>query len=190
MSQSSHSTPLPLSASQGGRTNDDSDFETENSTIALVSREITWMPSPSRAAVSFPRIFSTPSFRDEAVWLFMADYVQAPQNGWVHGHLECLPSLLKDAPQNSCISHSVHAVAHQYLYNLKGQQLNRSRAVECYTQSLKCIHQALESPRERLSDTTLLAVWLVGLFEVSNPQIQLVCFTKHICYFLAPQWRH
>ena len=103
------------------------------------------------------------------MWLFMADYVQAPQNGWGQGHLELLPLLLKDAPSGSCLSRSVHAVAHQYLFNLKGQRLSQLRAQGDYTQSLKSIHKALENPRERLSDTTLLSVWLVGLYEVSNP---------------------
>ena len=110
---------------------------------------------------------------DQAICIFMADYVQAPQNGWPQGHLEFLPSMLHNARSDSCLPRAVYAVAYRYLYNLIGQPSMQSHARYYYSQSLESIHEALEGPLERLYDSTLLAVWLVGLYEVRKRPIHL-----------------
>ena len=115
-----------------------------------------------------PSVPNSESFDDEAICLFLADYVQAPQEGWPKGHLEFLPSILHQTQPDSCLSHAVHAVAYRYLYNIRTQSPIQSRAQYYYSQSLKSIHKALEDPMERLNDSTLLAVWLVGLYEASK----------------------
>ena len=82
--------------------------------------------------------------------------------------------MLKDARPSSCLSRSVNAVAQQYIYNLRGQRRMKLRAQDYYSQSLDSIHRALEDPHERLTDATLLSVWLVGLYEVSDTCVSFI----------------
>ena len=94
--------------------------------------------------------------------------------------------MLHRARSDTCLSRSVYAVAYRYLYNLRGQSTLQSHARYCYSQSLASIHKALEDPLERLHDSILLAVWLIGLYEVSkHPIMCSVAFRLTLSIFMV-----
>ena len=105
---------------------------------------------------------------DQSLCLFFATYVIVPQNEEDSGYLDYLPSMYLEATQGSCLVQTVHAVALIYMYN-KGSHIEVKRSARRYYGSaLKTINEALQNPIERLSDSTLLSIWLIQNYEVKS----------------------
>ena len=121
-----------------------------------------------------PRKVLSISNMDQSLCLFFATYIADPQNEEDSGYLNYLPSMYLEATQGSCLVQTVHAVALIYMYN-KGSHIEvKSSARRHYGNALKTINEALQNPIERLSDSTLLSIWLIQNYEVKSHQQECV----------------
>jgi hypothetical protein len=72
--------------------------------------------------------------------------------------------------ENSSLELATAAVAKAHFSHLANRMPTEKELVEAYGRALSAIKSTLEDPKERVRDSTILAVWLMGLFEViSNP---------------------
>ena len=112
----------------------------------------------------------SPRLEQIAVGRFFSDYVvdthaSNPEQGWN----DLLPDMFGRSSSDSCLHVSVIANS---LANLAGRQslpeLKDSAAAK-YCQALELTNAALQNPEEATRDETLLAVSLLGLYEVRSP---------------------
>ena len=126
---------------------------------------------------AIPKKVLSISYMDQSLCLFFATYIADPQNEDDSGYLNYLPSMYLEATQGSCLVQMVHAVALIYMYN-KGSHIEvKGSAQRHYGNALKTINEALQNPIERLSDSTLLSIWLIQNYEVKSHQQECVAST-------------
>jgi len=105
---------------------------------------------------------------DQSICLFFANYIADPQGEEDPGYLDYLPSMYLEATKGSCLVQSVHAVALTHLYNNGSHAEVKQSARRYYGDALKTINEALQDPMERLTDSTLLSIWLISNYEARS----------------------
>ncbi|KAK5198599.1 hypothetical protein LTR92_001070 [Exophiala xenobiotica] len=85
-----------------------------------------------------------------------------------YGYLDFLPELYRETGDDagSCLILATNAVAKAYVTNLSVSSVNRNGHVQTYGRALKATNSALGDPLERVKDSTIIAVWLLGVHEV------------------------
>lgn len=89
--------------------------------------------------------------------------------GRTNGSLECLPILLGNAKSDSTLSLVAHAVGYVYLANRTNSRESAIVHKSLYGRTLRSLRADLSQPSCQREDSTLLAVWLSCLYEVSVP---------------------
>lgn len=79
-----------------------------------------------------------------------------------------------EADSRSCLPKAVHAIALMHMYNLGSHLEIKYLAQQWYGDALKSINEVLQDPIKRLNDDSILAVWLIGLYEVRIISTMLV----------------
>lgn len=105
---------------------------------------------------------------DLAVCKFFSTYVFVPRHHEsVRGFLDCLPLLFSRAPSTSLVPLATSAVSLMVVGGSPSRQLERTLARQLFGKALLMVHRAIEDPEESTKDDTLMAVLLLGLYEVS-----------------------
>ncbi|KUJ12642.1 uncharacterized protein LY89DRAFT_738414 [Mollisia scopiformis] len=81
------------------------------------------------------------------------------------GSLDFLPDVYKEINDESCLSATTVAFAKAYITNLSQQQPDKEQ-IHTYGHALNLTNAALRDPVERVKDSTLIAVWLLGIHEI------------------------
>ena len=82
------------------------------------------------------------------------------------GFTDFLPALFAECADQESFMLATEAFAAAYRYNQSNSELDRSRSAQMYCGALQATHKALSSPTEAVKDSTLAAVWLLGIYEV------------------------
>ena len=94
-----------------------------------------------------------------------------PGNGdRCYGFLDFLPALYHETNEASCLFSATNAVAMAYMTNIyrKGAWSRTHQVI--YGQALTATKEAVEDPLLRVRDDTIIAIWLLGIYEVRQPQ--------------------
>lgn len=117
------------------------------------------IPNPSYLA---------PSEEDYQLCLFTDTFVLYPHDGQADcGFIGLLPlmysSVKLDAPLALCVTAIASALSAKFVYKMRDVEMPKVR--QKYTKALTATRRALEHPVESLTDETLMAVCLLGLYE-------------------------
>jgi hypothetical protein len=91
-----------------------------------------------------------------------------PGGGRLYGSLECFPHLLQRAETDSVLYLACHAVGYAYLANKSQTPGTKLSHQSRYGKALYALRLALLDPELQKQDSTLLAVWLLGFYEVRS----------------------
>ncbi|KAI0397500.1 hypothetical protein F5Y17DRAFT_464574 [Xylariaceae sp. FL0594] len=122
------------------------------------------------------------SIEEQAECHFISHFVLMPDEGHTVGHLDFLPPILDSLDPDSHVHHAFKACALSFLNNrgAMNQRLLQS-ALNEYTLALAQTNAALREPETQLSDATLTAVILLGMFEsISAKQIGMASWGSHV----------
>ena len=129
-------------------------------------------PNVRSSASSSPNIAIPPILPESedahAICFFVSSFVLYPRDTRAdRGYLEYLPFLFDNLRVDSALSVSLAASAHvmfgKWERKVKDAEL---LTFPLYTKALKATRKSLEDPEERVLDETLMAVCLLGFFEV------------------------
>jgi hypothetical protein len=102
-----------------------------------------------------------------AIPLFFRDYVLAPF-GKCPGWLNFVPDLYIRSSEHSMLRHAVQSVAYASLAQKTARQDISTIAISYYRSSLLMVNQALSDHETSISEVTMTAVILLGLYEAST----------------------
>lgn len=109
------------------------------------------------------------SIVEQASCHFIANFVLMPKDGRTVGYLDYIIPLLREEGPESHIQHAFNACSLAFLDNRRGVGSRCwDKALDEYTIALSKTNDALKDKGTQLSDVTLAAVILLGLFEVGN----------------------
>ncbi|KAK7895141.1 hypothetical protein LTR67_005881 [Exophiala xenobiotica] len=96
---------------------------------------------------------------------YLSSHTDGPR---FYGYLDFLPELYRETGDDSgsCLILATNAMAKAYVTNLSVSSVNRNGHVQTYGRALKATNSALGDPLERVKDSTIIAVWLLGVHEV------------------------
>ena len=109
---------------------------------------------------------------DSAVCYFMTNYVMRSRHPETsRGFMEHLLPFYVSSSSNSPLSFATTATAlyahRELIPGTAARSAARARAVANYVEALRLINLAIQDPKEAKSDSLLMAVLLLGLYEVS-----------------------
>ena len=87
-------------------------------------------------------------------------------NRGVVGPLDGLPELVQDPDPNLPLNSAIDAVVLAFWQNRHGCVAGIPTPSTMYTVALKGLNAALTSPKYYKRDETLLAIWVLGMYEV------------------------
>lgn len=108
----------------------------------------------------------TAALEERAICFFLANYVLVPHGPIKCGFLWFLLPLMKLQP-SAILSDSLSAVALATFGNQPNARMLKPKAEQAYSKALRQITNAIGDPKQVAEDTTLAAVLLLGLFEVT-----------------------
>lgn len=77
-----------------------------------------------------------------------------------------IPGILSKAEEKSALYQASNAVARAYMATITRTSKATSDRTKAYGSALMATRSAIQDPERCKSDNTLLAVWLLGLYEV------------------------
>lgn len=77
-----------------------------------------------------------------------------------------IPDVLSKAEEKSALYQACNAVARAYMATITRTSKATSDRAKAYGSALMATRSAIQDPQRCKSDNTLLAVWLLGLYEV------------------------
>lgn len=80
--------------------------------------------------------------------------------------LDFLPDLYRETSEVSCLNLATDALAKAYITNMSESSPKRAEHLQTYGRALRATNIALQDPLERVKDSTIIAVWLLGVHEV------------------------
>ena len=124
--------------------------------------------SKARSEDGIRRIFN--DFPEQqAICAFFLDFVLLPRHpGSVQGHLEHLLPLYQKTTPDSPLSLATSSVALVLSGSPQKRKDDRQLARKIFSKALQKVNAAIRNPTESKKDETLMAVLLLGLFEVSQ----------------------
>ena len=106
----------------------------------------------------------------QAICAFFLDFVLLPRNpDSVQGHLEHLLPLYHKTTAESPLSLATSAVALAFSGNSPARQRDQALGRSIFGRALRKTGAAIRNPLESGKDETLMAVLLLGLYEVRHP---------------------
>lgn len=134
-----------------------------------------------RNSFSQPRNLTT--IDQQAVCYFLANFVLVPGHGITRGYLDFLIPLLTKSKQQQVLYVAFSSVALAALGTKPNSRTLLPKANILYVKALKQISITLQDPKLAMDDSTLAAVLLLSVFEVSNPskfagQISNLCVSN------------
>ena len=127
---------------------------------------------------TIPRIFNDFT-EQEAICAFFLDFVLLPRNrDSVQGHLEHLLPLYANTTPDSPLSLATSAVALVLSGSSPRRRTDQERARQKFGKAIQKTRDAIRSPTESKKDETLMAVLVLGLYEVSKISTLLISL-KH-----------
>ncbi|KAM3076026.1 hypothetical protein ACMFMG_006461 [Clarireedia jacksonii] len=151
--------------------------ESSNSSLELVART----PAQLEQIISPTCLNITPSIEDRATAFFVANYVIS-DHGPTRGHLDRLADLYEADSIDDNLVAAVHAVGLVgYSHSVKAPEL-RHAARSQYTKALRLTNAALRSPTAVKKDSTLMAILILGIYEVftGTNQKSMQAWAQHI----------
>jgi len=142
------------------------------------------LPSISRSQLDIPD-------SEQSLSLFFHQYVGL-SDGVTPGMNAFLPLFYQQAQPDSCLKHCVAATAYASLANQSKSTATSRKAWESYGKALLSVNAALSDPVESLTDETLSALFVLGMFENISGQ-ELHIFGAHgsgmdrLLHFRGPQ---
>ena len=82
------------------------------------------------------------------------------------GYFDFLPDLYRESSDSSCLYSATNAIAEAYITNLSHAIRDKKELMQTHGRALRSMNAALEDPLERAKDSTIIAVWLLGIYEV------------------------
>lgn len=113
-----------------------------------------------------------PPIRDQANWFFFNNYHVA-ESGFYKGHFTDLPLIISQVGEGEALSKAISSIGLASLSNIRNDPRAHESSRREYVSALRLINTALGDPVEVKKDHTILAVMLLGLYEV-------------ICFFRRP----
>lgn len=115
-----------------------------------------------------PKIFNDFT-EQEAICAFFLDFVLLPRHkDSVQGHLEHLLPLYANTTPDSPLSLATSAVALVLSGSAPNRRIDKERARQNFSEAIRKTRDAIRSPAESKKDETLMAVLILGLYEVSQ----------------------
>ena len=105
-------------------------------------------------------------FHDEAIALFVSQFVAIPEINGSSGWLSFIPDYHRDAHSESCIQNALTAVAYVNFANQTCSTRMSLRATQMYGKAITSVNLALNDPQQTIEDGTILAVLFLGLYEM------------------------
>jgi len=125
----------------------------------------------AQSDVEIPRMFN--DFPEQqAICAFFLDFVLLPRNkDSVQGHLEHLLPLYRNTTPDSPLSLATSSVALVMSGSSPAKQNDQQLGRTIFGRALRKTSAAIKHPVESRNDETLMAVLLLGLFEVRCPNL-------------------
>ena len=82
------------------------------------------------------------------------------------GYFDFLPDLYRESGDDSCLCLATNAIAEAYVANMSHTVRAKEGLMQTYGRALGSTNAALADPLERAKDSTIIAVWLLGIHEV------------------------
>ena len=83
-----------------------------------------------------------------------------------YGYFDFLPDLYRESSDNSCLCLATNVLAKAYITNLSHTERDRKELLQLYGRALMSANAAIEDQFERTKDSTIIAVWLLAIYEV------------------------
>jgi Fungal specific transcription factor domain len=146
-------------------------IQNESGDLKLVTQQISKLASTylqtDALQMSIPQSMRR-TVNDQALDYFVYHYVSVPRNTKIMGsYLECVLPLLTDSKPDSHLSEAVLSVAFAAFGRRHNNKVLVFKAREKYMKALKLTSSAVQNMVEARKNQTLLAILLLGLFEVS-----------------------
>ncbi|OJJ46178.1 hypothetical protein ASPZODRAFT_2070938 [Penicilliopsis zonata CBS 506.65] len=123
------------------------------------------IPDASFAVTHIPPALSDP-WEPHIVPLILSQFSFQQRNGvTAYGALECFPTLVSRAEEDSPLMLASRAVGSVYFANRAGASFDRTEHGVSYGKALRAVSKATQDPVSQLDDRTLLAIWLLSLYE-------------------------
>lgn len=101
--------------------------------------------------------------------LYFATYVSNPRLSHNRDDFYFLPKMFATADRHSCLHQAVKLVGLASFANRWNPANFEKQIREGYARAIQATNTALRDRTEYLQDETLMAVWLLGSFEVITP---------------------
>ena len=131
------------------------------------SQDLTESTSTSEALVLRPMLQS--DVEDLSTSLYFATYVSNPRLSHNRDDFYFLPKMFATADRHSCLHQAVKLVGLASFANRWNPANFEKQIREGYARAIQATNAALRDRTEYLQDETLMAVWLLGSFEVITP---------------------
>lgn len=115
-------------------------------------------------AVFIPPIL-VPPIEDQANWFFFNNYYEEGA-GFYKGSFTDLPSIYSQLEEGNALSKAITSVGLASLSNIRNDPRARVSSRREYVSAIRLVNAALADPLEVKKDQTILAVMLLGLYEV------------------------
>ena len=100
--------------------------------------------------------------------LLLDQFSASPGGSRFYGYSDFLPDLYRQTYEKSCLLLATNAVARAYLTNQTHSAVCLNDQAQVYGKALRSTNQALQDQFEGIQDATVVAVWLLGIHEVSG----------------------
>ena len=104
---------------------------------------------------------------DQAICCFFRNFI-LPDVGFSPPPLSCVPAIYKQASENSALPAIIASIGMASISKLKKSPEIMIQARQKHMSVLRLINSSLQDPETAKMDQTLVAVFLLGLFEVRN----------------------
>lgn len=153
------------------------DSNSSESQLSTVSRD----PFNNQLSTIVPSLTVAPE--QHAQCHFFANFVLVPRQDGSRGFMDYLVPMMAKEANNTHLRHAFNACALASLGNkVTANGINfGDRALTAYTKALAATNIALRHPEERMSDSVLAAILLLGLFEnITAKQMGMFAWGSHI----------
>lgn len=86
----------------------------------------------------------------------------------IYSTLDFLPGLFKGVGPNHCLVLTGHIFTRAYIINRYRPETDYKELSSFVGKALSSVSTALKNPKRYMSDATIVAVWLLGNYEVSK----------------------
>lgn len=123
-------------------------------------------PPTTSAASVIPQPLS-PSIEEQATCFFVQNYIWEDFSS-SRGYFHCLPTIYRALPETSAVTHAVVSIGLAGLANTMKSGKVLTKATRRYSLALSSVNAALQDVEKAKEDQTLIAVMLLGLYEVTS----------------------